>query len=121
MYSPYVRLKSRGEEEKMEKVNKKVNREFIKKAFFFSKESHEGQFRVSEEPYIIHPMEVVKILISLRADKHTLMAGFLHDVLEDTDTPPEEIKEKFGEDVLNLEITRIKRLYKNVKEHEDER
>ncbi|MBO5739249.1 bifunctional (p)ppGpp synthetase/guanosine-3',5'-bis(diphosphate) 3'-pyrophosphohydrolase [bacterium] len=74
----------------------------LEKAFEFAKKLHDGQFRISEEPYIIHPLEVVKILISLRADKHTLMAGFLHDVLEDTDTKPEEIKELFGEDVLNL-------------------
>ena len=74
----------------------------LEKAFEFAKKLHDGQFRISEEPYIIHPMEVVKILISLRADIHTLMAGFLHDILEDTDTKPEEIKELFGEDVLNL-------------------
>ena len=74
----------------------------LEKAFEFAKKLHDGQFRISEEPYIIHPMEVVKILISLRADMHTLMAGFLHDILEDTDTKPEEIKELFGEDVLNL-------------------
>jgi len=74
----------------------------LEKAFEFAKKLHDGQFRISEEPYIIHPMEVVKILITLRADIHTLMAGFLHDILEDTDTKPEEIKELFGEDVLNL-------------------
>jgi len=74
----------------------------LEKAFEFSKKLHDGQYRISEEPYIIHPMEVVKILISLRADKHTPMAGFLHDILEDTETKPEEIKELFGEDVLNL-------------------
>ena len=74
----------------------------LEQAFNFAKKLHEGQYRISEEPYIIHPMEVVKILIGLRADKHTLMAGFLHDILEDTETKPEEIKELFGEDVLNL-------------------
>ena len=76
--------------------------EALEKAFDFAKRLHDGQFRISEEPYIIHPMEVVKILISLQADIHTLMAGFLHDILEDTETKPEEIKELFGEDVLNL-------------------
>ena len=60
----------------------------LEQAFEFAKKLHSGQFRISEEPYIIHPMEVVKILIGLRADKHTLMAGFLHDILEDTDTKP---------------------------------
>ena len=63
---------------------------------------HEGQFRISEEPYIIHPVEVAKILVDLKVDTHTLIAAFLHDILEDTDTKPEEIKELFGDDVLNL-------------------
>ena len=74
----------------------------LERAFEFAKKLHSGQYRVSEEPYIIHPIEVVKILIGLRADKHTLMAGFLHDILEDTDTKPEELQELFGDDVLNL-------------------
>lgn len=74
----------------------------VEKAYKFAKKTHEGQFRVSGEPYIIHPVEVAKILVHLEADIHTLMAAFLHDVLEDTDTSPELIKEKFGEDVLNL-------------------
>ena len=76
--------------------------QMIEKAFEFAKKLHQGQYRVSEEPYIIHPVEVVKILLDLKADTHTLMAGFLHDILEDTDTQPEEIEELFGTDVLNL-------------------
>ena len=75
----------------------------LEKAFEFAKKLHDGQFRISEEPYIIHPMEVVKILISLRADKHTLMAGFLHDILEDTETKPEEIR-KVGREILTKSI-----------------
>ncbi len=74
----------------------------IEKAYLFAKKLHEGQFRVSEEPYIIHPVEVVKILVELKADAHTLVAAFLHDILEDTDTEPETIKKMFGEDVLSL-------------------
>ena len=90
----------------------------LEQAFEFAKKLHDGQFRISEEPYIIHPIEVVKILISLRADKHTLMAGFLHDILEDTDTKPEEIKELFGEDVLNLVqgVTKLSKLQFKSKE-----
>ncbi len=74
----------------------------VEEAFLFASKLHDGQFRVSEEPYIIHPVEVVKILAGLHMDQNTLIAGFLHDILEDTDTTPELIKEKFGEDVLNL-------------------
>ena len=97
--------------------------EELEQAFEFARRLHDGQFRVSEEPYIIHPMEVVKILIGLRADKHTLMAGFLHDILEDTDTKPEEIKEKFGEDVLNLVqgVTKLGKLqFKSTEERQAE-
>ncbi len=74
----------------------------IEEAFEFAKRLHEGQYRISEEPYIIHPVEVAKILVDLKADSHTLMAAFLHDILEDTDTKPEEIEQKFGKDVLTL-------------------
>ena len=74
----------------------------VEKAYKFAKKTHEGQLRVSGEPYIIHPVEVAKILAGLEVDTHTLVAAFLHDVLEDTETTPETIKELFGEDVLNL-------------------
>lgn len=90
----------------------------IEQAFLFAKRLHEGQYRVSEEPYIIHPVEVAKILIGLKVDNHTIMAAFLHDILEDTDTKPEEIKEKFGEDVLNLVqgVTKLSKLQFKSKE-----
>ena len=97
--------------------------EELEKAFEFAKKLHSGQYRVSEEPYIIHPMEVVKILIGLRADKHTLMAGFLHDILEDTDTKPEELQELFGDDVLNLVqgVTKLSKLqFKSTEERQAE-
>jgi len=76
--------------------------DLIEKSFLFAKRLHEGQYRVSEEPYIIHPVEVAKILLNLKVDSHTLMAAFLHDILEDTETKPEEIEELFGKDVLTL-------------------
>ena len=76
--------------------------EDIEKAFLFARRLHEGQYRISEEPYIIHPVEVAKILLGLKVDSHTLMAAFLHDILEDTDTKPEEIEQLFGKDVLTL-------------------
>ena len=74
----------------------------IEEAFEFARKLHEGQYRVSEEPYIIHPVEVAKILVDLKADTHTIIAAFLHDILEDTDTKPEEIETRFGKDVLTL-------------------
>lgn len=74
----------------------------IDKAFEFARKLHEGQYRVSEEPYIVHPIQVAIILAELRVDKNTVIAALLHDILEDTETKPEEIKEKFGEDVLSI-------------------
>ena len=90
----------------------------IKKAFLFAREKHEGQFRVSEEPYIIHPVEVAKILINLKADTHTVIAAFLHDILEDTDTPPEVIQQEFGDDVLTIVqgVTKLGKYHFNSKE-----
>lgn len=76
--------------------------EDIFKAYKFAEKLHEGQYRISEEPYIIHPFEVAKILADLRVDKNTIIAALLHDILEDTDTKPEEIETAFGSDVLNL-------------------
>lgn len=74
----------------------------IEDAFVFAAHLHAGQYRISEEPYIIHPVEVAKILTGLMMDKHTIIAALLHDIIEDTGTAPEVIKEKFGDDVLNL-------------------
>ncbi len=74
----------------------------IEDAFVFAAKLHAGQYRISEEPYIIHPVEVAKILTDLMMDKHTIIAALLHDIIEDTGTAPETIKEKFGDDVLNL-------------------
>ena len=74
----------------------------VENAYKFAKKLHDGQFRVSGEPYIIHPVEVAKILAGLEVDTHTVIAAFLHDILEDTDTKPETVEELFGTDVLNL-------------------
>ena len=76
--------------------------EQIESAYNWAKKLHEGQYRISQEPYIVHPVEVAKILTDLKLDKDTIIAAFLHDVLEDTDTTPKEMEEKFGIDVVNL-------------------
>ena len=74
----------------------------IKSAFDFAYRLHDGQYRRSEDPYILHPLEVACILADLQADTDTVCAALLHDILEDTDTEPEEISKNFGEDVLTL-------------------
>ena len=59
--------------------------ENIKKAYMLAEEKHEGQFRKSGEPYIVHPLNVAMILTTIYADSETIEAALLHDVLEDCD------------------------------------
>ncbi|MDF2535633.1 MAG: (p)ppGpp synthetase [Bacillales bacterium] len=76
--------------------------ELIQKAYDFAYKLHVGQQRQSGEAYIIHPIQVVGILVELEMDPATIAAGFLHDVVEDTDTTLEQIKNEFNENVMNL-------------------
>jgi GTP pyrophosphokinase len=84
----------------------------IEKAYEFAKIKHEGQFRKSGDPYITHTLGVAFILSSLHTSPATIIAGFLHDTIEDTDTTKAEINEKFGSEVAFLveSLTKITRL-----------
>lgn len=74
----------------------------IKKAYEFAKAAHEGQKRSSGEDYFIHPCAVVEILADFGFDSSTVIAAFLHDVLEDTPVTPEQLAEEFGQEILEL-------------------
>ena len=74
----------------------------IEKAYQIANEAHKDQVRKSGEPYIIHPLCVAIILAELEMDKETIVAGLLHDVVEDTIMTAEEITEQFGDDVSLL-------------------
>ncbi|MDJ0592599.1 MAG: bifunctional (p)ppGpp synthetase/guanosine-3',5'-bis(diphosphate) 3'-pyrophosphohydrolase [Pleurocapsa sp. MO_226.B13] len=74
----------------------------ICRAFNFAYQLHEGQYRKSGEPYIAHPIAVASLLRDLGGDSVTIAAGFLHDVVEDTEVTPEEIEEMFGVQVRQL-------------------
>lgn len=76
--------------------------EYIKKAYEIAREAHEGQYRRSGEPYIIHPVQVAKILYELGMDSESMIAALLHDVVEDTELTKEDVKKEFGEDVAEL-------------------
>lgn len=75
---------------------------FIFRAYEFAKKAHEGQYRKSGEPYIVHPVQVAGILVDLEMDPETIAGGFLHDVVEDTDTGLEEIEAAFNSEVAML-------------------
>ena len=88
---------------------KPENIDLITRAYEFANKMHEGQFRKSGEPYVIHVIQVGYILATLRCGPQTIAAGLLHDVIEDCETSDEEVKAMFGEDVLNLveSVTKI--------------
>ena len=84
----------------------------IERAYKIAYDSHVGQFRKSGEPYIIHPICVAIILAQLELDKETIVAGLLHDVVEDTDVTLDDIVKEFGEEVALLVdgVTKLTRL-----------
>ena len=85
----------------------------VYRAYLFGAEAHEGQIRISGEPYIYHPIEVAHILAEMHMDAESIIAGILHDVIEDTGTPKEVVTAEFSEEVAELvdgvsKLTQIK-------------
>lgn len=83
-------------------LNPNYDLEIIKKAYLTAATMHNGQLRKSGEPYIIHPVETAKILAQLGMDEQTIVAGLLHDVVEDTPYTEEQLTEEFGSEVALL-------------------
>lgn len=94
--------------------------EFVQKACEYATISHEGQFRKSGEPYIIHPIQVAGILAELNMDPHTVATGFLHDVVEDTEVTLDDLSNEFGPDVAMLVdgVTKLGKI--KYKSHEEQ-
>ncbi len=88
------------------KVNTYIHNPFelerIKRAYLLAEEKHRGQFRKSGGPYICHPLHVAIILAELHVGPDTIIAGLLHDCIEDTNTTHEEIEAQFGKDVADM-------------------
>lgn len=88
--------------DKISSYNPAADLELVKKAYIFSAKVHQGQMRLSGEPYLSHPIEVANILANMQMDVVTVAAGILHDTVEDTLTTLDKIKELFGEEVAIL-------------------
>lgn len=86
----------------IEDYNPDFDRELVVRAFEFAREAHQGQNRLSGEPFIVHPLAVAQIAADLRMDDATIVASLLHDVLEDTEAEEEKVRELFGEEILKL-------------------
>ena len=106
--------------EEGEKYLSKESMEYIRSAFDFAKEKHEGQFRKSGEPYYHHVVAVAYILETIRSSPKTVAAGLLHDVMEDCGVEHDEMVERFGEETTNLveSVTKIGKIeFKDEKEY----
>ena len=82
--------------------NSSADVEKVVRAYEYANAAHKGQFRISGEAYIHHPLQVALILAELEMDTQSVVAALLHDVVEDTDISLKEIEEKFGADVAVL-------------------
>ena len=97
MIDAFMRLK-----ELIVKYNPDSDMKLIEKAYTFSTRAHKGQERVSGDPYIIHPVEVGCLLAELEMDDSSIIAGILHDTIEDTSLTYDKIKKEFSEEIAEL-------------------
>ena len=88
--------------EKVRATSPDADVELLRRAYVFSAYEHKGQVRHSGEPYLVHPLEVADLLADMRLDVVAVAAGLLHDIVEDTPTPIEQITELFGADVAHV-------------------
>ena len=88
--------------EKVRSTNPEADVELLRRAYVFSAYEHKGQVRHSGEPYLVHPLEVADLLADMKLDVVAVAAGLLHDIVEDTQTSIERIKELFGPDIAHV-------------------
>src|SRR4026207_2052169 len=88
--------------EKVRASNPDADTDLLRRAYMFSAFEHKGQVRHSGEPYLVHPLEVADLLADMKLDVVAIAAGLLHDIVEDTQTPVERIRELFGIDIAHV-------------------
>lgn len=113
----------KDKQELFDAVQKRLGPEkaqLVEKAYHIADKMHEGQKRLSGEPYIIHPMNVASVLDDLGLDERAIAAGLLHDVVEDTSYSKEDMAREFGEDIAALVegVTKISEIKSQSKETE---
>src|SRR6187402_3694896 len=88
--------------DKVRNATPDADTELLRRAYVFSAYEHKGQVRRSGEPYLVHPLEVADLLADMRLDVVAIAAGLLHDIVEDTPTTIERVRELFGEEVAHV-------------------
>lgn len=108
---------------RIEQYNPNADMQLIIKAYNFAEAAHESQVRNSGEKYFVHPFQVALLLADLNMDTATIIAGLLHDVIEDTNISYDKVREEFGEEIADLVdgVTKLKKLqYKTKQENQAE-
>ncbi len=107
--------------DRVEGYNPSADLDLLRRAYIFSAREHRSQVRRSGEPYLIHPIEVAYVLADLELDTASIVAGLLHDVVEDTLTTVDTVAEYFGADVAHIVagVTKISKLQFASKEQEE--
>jgi GTP pyrophosphokinase len=107
--------------DRIEGYNPSADLDLLRRAYIFSAREHRSQVRRSGEPYLVHPIEVAYVLADLELDTSSIVAGLLHDVVEDTLTTIETVEEYFGSDVAHIVagVTKISKLQFASKEQEE--
>lgn len=105
---------------KIKEYNPNCDINILDRAYALSKKAHDGQLRESGEPYIVHPLEVAHTLADLELDCTTIIAGLLHDTVEDTTCTVDEIREQFGEEIAALVdgVTKLDKIPYTTKEEQ---
>lgn len=110
-------------EDLMQKINENchnIDKDMVKRAYDLACDAHKEQKRESGEPYVTHPVDVASILAEMGMDTSTIVAGLLHDVIEDTEYTYEDIKKSFNEEIANLVqgVTKLGKIEYKTKEEQ---